>query len=298
MLLGVKNRKMKLKNVFKLTLGLILGLGISNSAVCQETENSLLYKVEGKGIKTSYLFGTIHVMPNTDFELKEKVEEAFTASELVVLEIDMDDPSLPLEMMQNSMMIDGSTLDKLFSEEDYKKLDEELLATLGVSVSMFNKMKPFIVSSMLLSKYVGDQPASFEGTFVEMAAKQKKEILGLETVAEQMAVFDKISYKTQADQVSEMLNEDEETKELFKAMVEAYKQEDAEALYDFLVENHDGTEEELDYMLDDRNEKWIPKFKELSADKKVFYGVGAGHLGGDKGVLNLLEKAGYTVTPL
>ena len=62
---------MKLKNVFKLTLGLILGLGIANSAYGQETENSLLYKVEGKGIKTSYLFGTIHVLPSSDFELKE-----------------------------------------------------------------------------------------------------------------------------------------------------------------------------------------------------------------------------------
>ncbi len=262
----------------------------------QETVGSLLYKVEGNGIQESYLFGTIHIMPNKDFEMKEKVSNAFKESELIVLELDMDDPMMQLEMMKHMSMKDGMTLDKLFSEKDYKLLDKELIASSGVGIAMFNSMKPFIVMSMMLTKYLGDQPASFEGTFVQMAAEQKKEIIGLETVEEQMSVFDKISYQTQADEIVELLNEEEETKKLFNDMIKRYKEEDVEGLYQLMQESHDGSEEEFDHLLHNRNENWIPKIGEMAKDKKVFFGVGAGHLGGEKGVIFLLTKAGYKVT--
>ncbi|MEM8528993.1 MAG: TraB/GumN family protein [Bacteroidota bacterium] len=278
-------------------LGLLsLFLGLQFSANAQE--NSLLYKIEGKNIETSYLYGTIHILPQKDFVLSDRVKSAFEESELIVLELDMDDPNLQMDMMKGAMMTDGSTLDKLFSEEDYKQLDEALKAAMGMGVAPFNKMKPMLIASMLMTKYVGAQPASFEGTFIKMATEGEKEILGLETVAEQLAVFDAIPYQKQADDIAEMLDDEDAAKAVFEKMLKHYKAEEVDALYEIFEEYYEENEAEMDVMLHDRNKNWIPKIGEYAADKSVFFGVGAGHLGGEEGVIELLRAAGYTVTAI
>lgn len=269
----------------------------SSVAQNQLEDNSLLYKVEGQGIQPSYLFGTIHVLPQKDFVLKEKVKTAFNASELIVLELDMDDPGMQVEMMQNALMSNGQTLDKLFDAEHYKKLDDALKETLGMGVAPFNSMKPFVVSSMLLMRYLGEQPASFEGSFIQMAQAGNKEILGLETVADQMQVFDDIPYEEQVDDIEEMLDNPTDASEGFALMVDTYKKEDIGALYEMMADQME-SELQMELLLHKRNRDWIPKITEFAKTQSTFFGVGAGHLGGEQGVVTLLRKAGYQVTPI
>lgn len=269
----------------------------SSVAQTQLEDNSLLYKVEGQGIQPSYLFGTIHVLPQKDFVLKEKVKTAFNASELIVLELDMDDPGMQVEMMQNALMSNGQTLDKLFDAEHYKKLDDALKETLGMGVAPFNSMKPFVVSSMLLMRYLGEQPASFEGSFIQMAQAGNKEILGLETVADQMQVFDDIPYEEQVDDIEEMLDNPTDASEGFALMVDTYKKEDIGALYEMMADQME-SELQMELLLHKRNRDWIPKITEFAKTQSTFFGVGAGHLGGEQGVVTLLRKAGYQVTPI
>ncbi|MEM9717856.1 MAG: TraB/GumN family protein [Bacteroidota bacterium] len=282
--------------IYSIRICLLGLLGISSVATAQE--KGLLYKIEKQGIQPSYLFGTIHLMPNNEFEIKESVEKAFKASDLIVLEIDMDDPNLATNMMQHMMMDGDSTLEQYFSDTDYQKLDEELQTHAGMGVAMINKMKPLMVMSMLVKKYVGAQPASYELSFVKLSEENKKEILGLETVADQMAVFDEIPYQAQADDISQMLNDEKRYTTLFKEMIKLYKAEDVEALYNIFTDYYGDQGQVLDLVLHDRNRKWIPKIGEYAKEQSVFFGVGAGHLGGEEGVLNLLEEAGYTVTPV
>ena len=108
-------------------LGTILvflaGCKTSESAAVT-SDNSLLWKIEGKNLKTpSYLMGTIHILPQKDFFLSEVMKQALANTQQVVLELDMDDPAMGMNMLQNASMNDGSTLDKLLSAEDYQKLD-------------------------------------------------------------------------------------------------------------------------------------------------------------------------------
>ncbi len=263
-----------------------------------DSANSMLYKIEGKGIKPSYLFGTIHLIPQKDFELKEKVEEAFDDSEVLVLELDMDDPKMMREMMKLSLLPDSLSLDKLFSEEDYKTIDQEL-GKMGMNMKLFNKSKPLMIQQILMMQMLGEQLASFEQTFVTMAGKSNKEILGLEDVAFQMSVFDKIPYEEQVADIVTMVDKKEESLAFYEKMVEVYKTENANALYDlFDSDLYPMEPEEMDVMLHDRNKNWIPKIEEFAKKDKVFFGVGAGHLGGSEGVVNLLRKAGFTVTPV
>ncbi len=263
-----------------------------------QTENtSLLWKIEGAGIKTSYLYGTIHLLPQDDFAIKEKVIKAFNSTEQVVLEIDMDDPSMQMKIMKNASMKDGLTLDKLLSEEDYQVVSEEIKSIMGIGLEPFNTFKPFMIYSMLITKLIEGPPASYELTFVKMAQENEMEVLGLELVEDQLAVFDRIPYEEQAKDIIEMVRNQEKTRKEFAALVEAYNKEDIEHMQQ-VIESYAATAIEMDELINKRNSNWIPIIGKLVKDKSCFIGVGAGHLGGKKGVVNLLKEAGYTISPI
>lgn len=269
--------------------------GTATCAQAQTTENTLLWKVEGEDIKDAYLFGTIHLLPQSEFELKSSVIEALDASETLVLELDMSDPAMQGKMMQKAPMKDGETLDKLLDEPTYQKLDKMLQESIGANVAFMNGWKPFIVSSFLIGRLIEGQPASFELSLVQAAKKREMPIVGLETLEEQMSIFDRIPYQSQADDLAEMVNEEEKIKNLYAEMVAAYKAENLSRLYEMLTEYMDDPKER-DMMLGDRNRKWVPVFAEKAADTKIFMGVGAGHLPGEDGMIALLREAGYKVT--
>ncbi|MEL7147260.1 MAG: TraB/GumN family protein [Bacteroidota bacterium] len=288
----------KVKNS-KLTLLLaVLAIAISFNCSAQKKQKSLLWKVSGNGIQPSYLMGTFHMLPNEDFEMKKKVKDAFTASEQIVLELDMDDPSMSSKMMQQMMMTDGKTLKDFMTAEEAEFLDKKLTESFGQGLSTLGRMKPLAILSMVTISVMGEQPASFELSFVQMAQKQKKEVLGLETVKEQMQVFEDISYESQLDDIIEMLEDDDATEAYFDKMIATYRSEDLNALMSLMEEYYEGREDEMARLLDVRNMNWIPQIGELAKDKTTFFAVGAGHLPGKKGVIQLLQKAGYKVTPV
>lgn len=259
--------------------------------------STLLWKIEGKDIKTSYLYGTMHILPKKDFQLSESVTDAFKGAEQVVLELDMDDPGLQAEIMQHINMKDGTTLSKLLSESDYKKLDTLLVKNIGAGASVFDSWTPSMVSTLLLKNFIEGEPASFEGTFIAQAALQQKEILGLETVGEQMNLFHQTPYQDQVKDLTKMLNEGEKTRSIYAEMVEMYKQEDIEGLYAFTVKEYNDPEQ-TELLLDVRNQKWISGIADFAREKSTFFAVGAGHLAGESGVIKLLQKEGYTVSPV
>ena len=280
-------------------LGTILvflaGCKTSESAAVK-SDNSLLWKIEGKNLKTpSYLLGTIHILPQKDFFLSEAMTQALSNTQQVVLELDMDDPAMGMNMLQNASMSDGSTLDKLLSAEDYQKLDVLVKKSTGVGVEVFNKWQPMLVASFAMQQMMDNQIASYEMTLVRMAQEAQKEVKGLESIQEQTEAMATIPYPQQAKYLSEILNDFDKQKALFGKMVELYKSQNLNALLDYMVEQSGG----IDFstvLLNQRNQKWIPKIALLAAEKSTFFAVGAGHLPGKDGVLTLLRKAGYRVT--
>lgn len=286
----------KVRNSILLTLAILLSIIIPFDGQAQDN-NSLLWKVEGNGIQPSYLLGTLHILPKADFEIKEKVKKAFKEADQIVLELDMDDPSMQADMIKNMMLENGKNLKDYVTDEEYKIIDKALINASGQGMATFGMMKPMTISSLLTVNMMGKETASFELSFIKMAAEQKKEILGLETIAEQFAVFDQVPYEEQLDDVVEMITNKAETSELLGGMVNAYKNEDLAALLK-LINTQMEDPAEIEALLDNRNKNWIPKIGKISAEKSTFYGVGAGHLPGKNGVINLLKKAGYKVTPV
>ena len=285
-------KTIKLQLFLALTIVFVLNLN------AQKTNNSLLWKIEGKDIKTSYVFGTIHMLPQKDFKLSDKVKKAFNESDIVTLELDMDDPNFMKEAMKYSYLSEGETLMSYMDESEYEIMDSFLKKNLKMGMSQFSKAKPFLLMSSILTTFVGEQLASYEFTLISMSKENNKEIKGLETFASQVAIFDSQPYEEQIDGLIEMLNDYENMSTAYKELVDIYKTEDIEALYtkSKIYFNDDVELEEK--LLNQRNRNWIPEIIKASKENSVFYAVGAAHLGGTYGVINLLKEKGYTVTPV
>jgi len=282
------------KSVKRLLTALVMAAAVV-PASAQTTENSMLWKIEGDGIKDAYLFGTIHLLPQSEFELKQRVIDALDDSKVLVLEIDMSDPAMQGKMMQKAPMKGGETLDNLLDESTLQELDKMLQESIGANVAFMNGWKPFIVSSFLIGRLIEGQPASFELSLVQAAKKREMPVMAMETLEDQMAIFDRVPYQSQADDLAEMVNEEPKIKKLYAEMVAAYKAENLDKLYKMLTEYMDDPKER-DMLLGERNRKWVPLFSDMAAGQEIFVGVGAGHLPGDDGMIALLRKAGYTVT--
>ncbi len=288
---------MKILN--QITLLLLVFIATTFSSIAQNNPKTNLWKIEGDSIKTSYLFGTIHIIPKDDFKITEKVQNAFDVTEHVILEVDMADPNFTNDMMKFSMLKENEELKSYMSDDEYLILNNHLKEKSGISVDNFNKFKPFMLMSMIQSSgLINGSMESYEMTLIKMATEANKEIDGLETFADQLKAIDGDSYEKQIDDLVYMVDNIEESEEMYSKLLALYLDEDVDGMFDFMDEYMRNDTEAIKRFLDDRNEKWIPKFAEYSKEQSVFYAVGGAHLGGEQGVINLLKNAGYKVTPV
>jgi len=265
----------------------------------QKESNSLLWEISGNALQQpSYLFGTMHMICKEDFLFPPLLQEKFINAKEVFLEIDMDDPSMLMKMMTLLQLPKGQTIQQLFGDSAFKKFDSAYKKITGTSATAFNTFKPFMLMSMLTEKTLNCAAReSYEQSFMQLATKHSKDIRGLETIEDQIAVFDAIPDSLEIINLQQMVYDmDNQVKE-FQKLVSIYKTQDMDSLYRLTQKGTDafGGEAEL---LTKRNSKWIPLMKTSMQGGSSFFAVGAAHLGGDIGVIALLRKQGYTVKPV
>ncbi|MND87336.1 TraB family protein [compost metagenome] len=266
---------------------------ISAQTKTPKLENSLLWEVSGKGLqKSSYLYGTIHMICSKDYFLSEKVKSAFEKSDKLFLEINFTDPN---EMSQMQRLAMGKEpLSKRLTPEQLAKLDSILKKSTGMSVQQVDSFSLLTVLSLISIKSFGCLDLKFYEMELSDAAKKRNiSIAGLESVKSQFEILEN-AYSN--DEMLTLLEEStpEETVEL----VDTYKNENIEAMYEFSTDKRFTSEKTKKKILDDRNLNWVKQIPELTKQNSVFIAVGAGHLGGEYGVINLLRKEGYTVKPV
>lgn len=269
-------------------------------------ERALLWSVTGKGLgQSSYVYGTIHMIGKSDFFMTEATKKAFAASPRVAFEIDMDemgDFSKLMPLLMQSFMKKDTTLQDLLSAEDYQAVKKHFEG-MGLPMFMLNRIKPMFLSALdpsMMGAPGGNTDAvvSYEMEFMEMAKASKKEVDGLETAAYQMSIFDSIPYRDQANMLATSIrSKGTESDSSFIQLVELYKSQDIQAMQQAVTTDSEmaGFEQIL---LVNRNRNWIPVMERMMSEKPTFFAVGAGHLGGENGVIRLLQKAGYTLTPI
>ncbi len=252
----------------------------------------------------SYLFGTIHMIPKEDFFYPTGLEEAYDKSKQVVFEIDLDDMTgigSLMGMLGNIMMKDGMTLNKLLSPDEYNEVSA-YFEDMGLPMFMLSKVKPMFLSmlaevNMNPEEMQSGDIVSYEMEIYDRAQKDKKTVGGLETMDYQMSLFDSIPYKDQAMMLLDAVRGTSAESDAFDETVDLYKLQDIERMV-AMVSEADNSDNYEDILLKNRNENWIPVMSTLMKKGPIFFAVGAGHLAGDYGVIKLLRKAGYTLTPV
>jgi hypothetical protein len=240
-------------------------------------------------------------MCKEDFTITPILRKSLLSTKQFYGELKMDDPGMQQQMMKE-MMLKDKTLESLMTPEDFTTVNEAFYKITGTPIKVFNQYKPFMSLSLLyLSMAPCTEKVQPETEFVNIATENKLPILGLETVADEMRAIDKSPLDSQVDGLKKMVLNFDSVKAETKAMADLYKSGNIDSIFNFVISSGSnsgmGQNMEKDLIID-RNNTWLPLIKKAIITKASFFAVGAGHLGGKTGLVNLLRKQGYKVTPV
>jgi uncharacterized protein YbaP (TraB family) len=277
---------------------LLFAILFLNARIFSQIEKkSLLWEVKTKEGKTcSYLFGTIHAIDETKFYFPKKLEKIAAKCDAVCLEISGLSSNAP--SVEKLMMTDKSLQD-LFSKSQMDSIylwsERYLFMKPKQFDENFGQAKPFLLLQFILKSSLPENIKSYELVFEEAAKKNNLELLGLETVDFQLSLFDQMSLDEQVEMVMESLRDQKTAKIKFEEMQHVYLEQDLERLYKLTKDESTTLNRSF---LEDRNIDWIPKIEEITKNKIVFIAVGAAHLAGPEGVIELLINKGFQVLPV
>ena len=266
-----------------------------------QSDHSLLWKISGNGIRQpSYLFGTMHILCAEDAKLSDSLKFVIGSCDEVYFEIDMTDMAGMMAAMQYMRMKDDKKLSDLLSPADYEKLKKYFEAHPSMlPFSMLERFKPMLISSLMEeSQFPCATTNGMEWVLMKEAKADNKKINGLETASFQASLFDSIPYTDQASDLIKSIDSGEQYKKVSDTLRKAYINQDLQQIESLTQENSSEYGHFMDLLLYDRNRRWVGMMQNLLPNKSLLFAVGAGHLPGSKGLINLLREKGYTVTPV
>ncbi|MCL2098401.1 MAG: TraB/GumN family protein [Bacteroidales bacterium] len=292
---------------------LLFTLLVSVCNACTQTaaqkSGTLLWKISGNDLpKPSYLLGTLHLKSGEYLDSIPGARAALQSCEQVVGEINMPDmAAVQMQAQQAMMMTPDTTYRMLYSDEDYQFVSEKIASFLGVGLDQMGMLKPAAINQTVVlfayAKYFpGFNPANALDLYIQAEAlEEQKPVLGLETSDHQLYVlFGMSSLQQQADDLLCAMKNIEKLLDFAPELINDYNQGDLDKLYQSLEKSNKicpSTAAEMDALNKDRNTAWMQKLPEIMKEKSSFIAVGALHLAGEEGLLNLLKEAGYTVEP-
>lgn len=295
---------MKPTNLFTL---LLLGLGLcAATPIHGQTKksadpSSLLYEVSGKGLgKPSYLLGTFHAVCPADMVPLDTLDPYLTRTDQVLMEVNLEDTSELGSLASSAFIPGGKTWKDFLTPEQFAKVDAMTMSMLGYPAESVKAIKPIMLTVLLVTspKVSGCTVNAYDMSLTQLATSKKKPVIGLETVAEQLAMIDSKPIAQQAKELYEMSLDPQKAIGQFKELSAAYKNRDSDKLVEISAEQMKEDKAFAKRLLEDRNVVWVPKIEGLIKTKPTFIAVGAAHLGGEKGLIKLLRAKGYDVRPI
>jgi uncharacterized protein YbaP (TraB family) len=281
---------------------IVLGLLLSQGAGAQE--KSFLWKVRAeKG--SLYILGSIHFLKKENYPLKKTIEEAFGAAQKLVLEIDLrsaDPATVQRLTLEKGLNRDGTTLQQKISPETYS-LAEQHAKELGIDIRALSPFKPWLVAltmtALQLQKLGFDAGFGVDRYLAERGAKVGKAMSGLETVGFQIGLVDQLSPQDQESMLRQSLKEMDLVDRSLDRIVRSWSTGDVHSLEELLLSAMRDYPEVHQKIIVDRNRRWLPQIeKALKQGESTLVVVGAAHLVGKDGILELLKARGYTLEQL
>lgn len=250
---------------------------------------------------TVWLLGSVHALRESDYPLDERIESAYNDAQRVVLEVKPAElkPEHIGPLMMAMGRYENGTLEDAFSEAEFERVRQQL-AGLGVSVEPLQAFEPWLVALQVFGLNLARHGfASAEGVdthYAERATEDGKATGGLETAAEQFALFDNLPMETQKTFLLETLEESDGFRAEMENLVDTWRRGDAAALEQFMEKEFAADPELRESMLNARNRRWIQPITDyLEQPGETLVIVGALHLVGDDGVIELLRERGHEV---
>jgi uncharacterized protein YbaP (TraB family) len=251
------------------------------------------------------LLGSMHVLRPSDYPLPPAVDGLIERSELIVMEIDLDDVDTAAQqriILQTAMLPQGTVLKNVVDERVYR-LVEQTCAALGLDVKLLERFEPWFLAVTLLDqglRKLGFQPErGIEQYVLGRAQGASKEIVGLETLEFQIGIFDSLSRQSQQAMLEQTLAEIDEAETALAEMVDAWRAGELEDLSAELLDDFDEFPGLHEALVAKRNRSWVPLLEGMLEDgRRHLVVVGALHLVGPDSVIDLLRAKGHDVLRL
>lgn len=281
-------------------------LSVSLLFVCfLSVQAQLLWKISGNGLKhPSYLFGTHHLIPLQFLDSVPGLYKAFNSSETIVGEMVLSNMDASAKIQQAAIMPNHIKMSDLLNDEEYKMIDIELKSVLKMGLKELSIMNPSLILTLyeleMYKTLTGYKDETQSDSYFQLVATEKgRKVIGLETIDQQIKVlFGNGSLERQADLLVETIQKKDSILNEMQTLNKLYKLGKIEKLITLSKQKGsitDFSDEEYSVLVDNRNTDWMIKLPTLLHNSSCFIAVGALHLGGEKGLIKLLEKQGYKV---
>jgi hypothetical protein len=284
----------------RLILSLFLVVVVSEA---RAQDKSFLWRVQSdKG--TVYILGSVHVLKKENYPLKETIEKAFDNTKKLVLEVDLngEDAGTVQRLTLEKGINHKGTLQQSISPETYD-LAEKRAQELGIDIRALSPLKPWVVAltmtALQLQKLGFDPSYGVDRYLAGRAAKSGKAVAGLESVSFQIGLIDQLPQRDQEAMLRQSLKEMDLLDRGLDQIVRAWSTGDAAALESLLLGSMREYPAVHQMVIVDRNRRWLPQIEKMIArGESALIAVGAAHLVGKDGIIELLKARGYTVEQL
>lgn len=294
---NLNNKPTMIKSILFSIAFVILALPTKLNA--QTLDGSTLWEISGNNLTVpSYLFGTIHIIDKNEFVVNKQTDSVFNLTNNVAFEIKLDDVTMMQVFQEWAMLPDSGKLTDFCSTEEYEKMQRYFKDSLQTDIAAMQNQKPFILYQLFLSNLISADQASYDLHFLTKSIVAKKEIMGLELLSDQLNIFDSIPYDEQIDWIVGGIDSFSVADNYYNELIAAYLSGNLNTLYELMTEDSPELKKYEDLLLTNRNKNWIPNIINMINKKPTFIAVGAGHLPGKNGLLQLLINEGYTLKAL
>ncbi|MBA2330254.1 MAG: TraB/GumN family protein [Flavisolibacter sp.] len=279
--------------LYPVLTSIILSICLSSTAQKKVYPNTLLWRITGNGLtKPSYLFGTMHLNDRRLFHFSDSLYNYLEKAEAFAMEVDADEMMRALIISFSAEDTSGYLKDAI-DKEDYQKISGELEAQFGIPASKITKKQAWIYKQSIQSKTKSkaeDMDSFVDAYLFNIAKRQGKWVGGLEDIEDQLDLFQEFDGFSLSNKYFQ-----KKENQLTEKLIKIYIAQDLNSIQDWFDEMEP---KEKFRMLTKRNLKMAERIDSMSAAKSCFFAVGAAHLPGNDGLIDLLISKGFTVDPV
>ena len=299
----MKNKTSKLLVIFSVLI--LVSLVASSQDVFSQSQKNFLWRV-GSGTNTVYLMGSLHFFRKEIYPLNKRIETAFDQANILVVEANVNDiTKIDIQkLVDSALYLDLETLEKHVSTETYELIKKES-GRLGLPLEMINRQKPWflalVLESLELLKLGFDPNYGIDKYFLSKA-EGKKKILELESLDYQISLLSNLSDKDQELFLLYTLRDLNILEQELGRLTQAWISGDTKSMESILtrgISEDKGLSSIFEKLIYERNKKMVSKIEDFLRTKEIYFViVGAGHLAGDRGIIEILKGKGYIVEQL